>query len=84
MKNLIFFITLVCCLFAIQNAWAQEPVATLEHNSTTQVFYGLNAFADAYNASVNSDQIYLSAGYFDPPTSIAKGGLMDKNGAKKL
>lgn len=52
---------------------AQEPVATLEHGGTSNVFYGLSAFADAYNASANGDRIYLSAGYFDPPTSIEKG-----------
>jgi len=52
---------------------AQEPVATIEHGGTSKVFYGLSAFADAYNASVNGDQIYLSAGYFDPPASVAKG-----------
>jgi len=73
MKNLIFFATLVCSMLAFQTVTAQEPVATLEHNGTSKVFYGLSAFADAYNASLNGDRIYLSAGYFDPPTSIEKG-----------
>jgi len=73
MKKLAIILSIFCCLFAIQTIMAQEPVATLEHSGTTQVFYGQNALTGAYNASVNGDQIYLSAGYFTPPTSIAKG-----------
>jgi hypothetical protein len=52
---------------------AQQPMATLEHAGTTKVFYGEGSFVQAYNASVNGDQIYLSGGTFYPPTSIAKG-----------
>jgi hypothetical protein len=73
MKKLIFFAALVCSMLAVQTAKAQQPVATLEHGETSKVFYGKSSFADAYNASVNGDQIYLSAGFFDSPASIAKG-----------
>ena len=73
MKKLFFFAALVCSMFTVQTAKAQEPVATLEHSGTSKVFYGKSSFADAYNASVNGDQIYLSSGFFDSPASIAKG-----------
>lgn len=73
MKKLIFFAALVCSMFEVHTAKAQEPVATLEHGEISSVFYGQGSFIGAYNASVNGDQIYLSAGFFDPPASIAKG-----------
>jgi len=73
MKKLLFFVTFVCNMHIIQVVIAQEPVATLEHGGTSKVFYGTSSFTDAYDASENSDQIYLSAGYFDAPASIAKG-----------
>ncbi|MEI6754111.1 MAG: hypothetical protein WCK78_13215 [Paludibacter sp.] len=72
MKKQIFFAALVCSLLAVQTAVAQNPVTTLEHNGTTQVFYGLNSLVDAYEASVNGDSLYLSTGYFTAPASIAK------------
>jgi hypothetical protein len=61
------------CFFGLGNLKAQSPVATLEHNDTTTVFYGINAFADAYTASQNGDLIFLSSGTFTSPTEIAKG-----------
>ena len=72
MKKLIFYAALVCSLLAVQTAVAQNPVTTLEHNGTSQVFYGLNSLVDAYEASVNGDSLYLSTGYFTAPASIAK------------
>jgi len=73
MKKLFFIATLVFIILAIQTANAQNPITTLEHTGTTTVFYGQNSLVDAYTASVNGDYLYLSAGYFTAPTSIAKG-----------
>jgi len=73
MKKLTIILSFLSILFVGQTIMAQEPVATLEHSGTTQVYYGQTALTSAYNASENGDQIYLSAGYFTPPTSIAKG-----------
>jgi len=73
MKKTILILAFICTILAVHTAIAQEPVATLEHGGTSNVFYGQSSFVDAYTASVNGDQIYLSAGYFTAPTSIAKG-----------
>jgi len=73
MKKITFIMLIICDLFALQNVSAQNWAATLEHNGATQVFYGQNSFVDAYNASVNGDQIYLSAGVFASPSTLVKG-----------
>ena len=62
-------IVLLCTIVSV----AQNPVATLEHAGATQVFSGQNSFVEAYNASANGDQIYLSTGFFTPPPAIEKG-----------
>lgn len=48
------------CLMAQDNR-----VATLQHESGIQAFYGVNALGDAYNAAVDGDVITLSAGEFN-------------------
>lgn len=48
------------CLMAQDNR-----VATLQHESGIQAFYGENALSDAYNAAVDGDVITLSAGEFN-------------------
>jgi len=71
MKQKVFLVAMLCSLF--MGVQAQNPIATLEHAGATSVFYGITAFNDAYNASVNGDEVYLSAGYFYAPAAIAKG-----------
>ncbi len=73
MKKTVLLTAIICSFLALQTAIAQNPVTTLQHNGTTQAFYGQNSFVDAYNASINEDTLYLSTGYFTPPPSIAKG-----------
>jgi len=73
MKTKQLFLSLAILLFCNIVSLSQNPVSTLEHDGTTQVFYGQGSFVDAYNASVSGDQIYLSTGFFAAPTSIAKG-----------
>ena len=49
----------------MNNALAQNQVATLQHNDTiTGVFYGSDAFTLAYSAAVDGDDITLSSGFF--------------------
>lgn len=67
------FLISVLSLMCIVTLKAQNPVATLEHNGITQVFYGQNSLVESYNASAAGDTINLSAGYFNTPASIAKG-----------
>lgn len=72
MKHKYFFLV-VCSAFFAAALQAQTSVITLQHNGGTSVFYGQSAFSDGYNAAVNGDTLYLSAGYFSAPSSIAKG-----------
>lgn len=65
-----FLILGIVCLIKVN---AQNPVTTLQHNGTTQVYYGQSSFSDALGAAVNGDTLVLSAGFFTAPTSISKG-----------
>lgn len=63
---------LLLSVAGMKNAFAQNQVATLQHNDTiTNVFYGANALISAYNAAVASDVITLSSGTFNA-VDIAK------------
>jgi len=73
MKKLYIFAALICSIFAVQTAKAENPLTTLQHKGGTSVFYGLSSLSDALNASANGDTLYLSTGNFNAPTSIAKG-----------
>lgn len=66
MKGMILpiLLTLLLNVAAMTNALAQDQVATLQHNGEISVFYGGNAFVDAYNAAENGDVITLSVGNF--------------------
>jgi len=45
--------------------FAQQQLATLNHENTITVFYGQNALSQAHNAAVNGDIITLSPGIFN-------------------
>lgn len=47
------------------NTYAQDQVATLQHNGEISTFYGGNAFIEAYNAADTCDMITLSSGDFN-------------------
>lgn len=49
----ILFLILAVCLSA--TAFAQVPMATLDHNDTITVFYSHLALQQAYNAAVEGD-----------------------------
>lgn len=72
MKKLFFSFLLLIATSAM-NVFAQSTlVATLNHNDTISVYYGIDAFKNAYSASTDRDVITLSSGRFNVPTSISK------------
>ena len=79
---------LICTLLCANVLWAQEQLATLKHNGNISVYYGANAFVEAYNAAANGDIITLSDGTFNAPLSgnnpapITKGITLRGNGAQ--
>lgn len=85
MKRIIFAICTILCANVL---FAQEQLATLKHNGNISVYYGANAFVEAYNAASNGDIIILSDGTFNAPLSgsdpapITKGITLRGNGAQ--
>ena len=85
MKRIIFAICTILCANVL---FAQEQLATLKHNGNISVYYGANAFVEAYNAAANGDIITLSDGTFNVPLSgnnpapITKGITLRGNGAQ--
>ena len=85
MKRIIFAICTILCANVL---FAQEQLATLKHNGNISVYYGQNAFVEAYNAAANGDIITLSDGTFNVPLSgrypapITKGITLRGNGAQ--
>lgn len=72
---------LICTLLCANVLMAQEQLATLKHNDSISVYYGQNAFVEAYNAAANGDIITLSDGTFNAPSSVEKGITVRGNGA---
>lgn len=58
--------TIILCvaIFAAFTAFAQNSMATLNHNDTVSVYYGIGALRRAYTAAVDGDVITLSSGTF--------------------
>lgn len=71
---------LICTLLCANVLFAQEQLATLKHNDSIRVYYGADAFKQAYNAAVNGDVITLSDGIFNT-TDVRKGITLRGNGA---
>ena len=78
MKRIIFAICTILCANVL---FAQEQLATLKHNGNISVYYGANAFVEAYNAAENGDIITLSDGTFNA-TTISKEITLRGNGAQ--
>ena len=72
---------LICTLLCANVLFAQEQLAVLKHNDSTSIFYGANAFIQAYNAAANGDIITLSDGIFSTPYEVRKGITVRGNGA---
>lgn len=80
-KTFILVITLVMSV-----ATFAQQLATLNHNDSITVFYGMNALQQAHSAAVNGDIITLSSGIFNS-VNITKavtirgaGAWLDTNG----
>lgn len=52
-------------LMIAATSFAQQQMATLNHNDTISVFYGTYALRDAHNAAVAGDIVTLSPGTFE-------------------
>lgn len=59
-KALLLCLTLIAATFG----FAQQPLATLNHNDSIRVYYGASALQHAHAAAVNGDIITLSPGSF--------------------
>ena len=76
----VFLITALTCGLGVM---AQENlVATLQHGSDIQAFYGANALSEAHEAAVEGDVITLSAGEFNG-CNINKAVTVRGEGADK-
>ena len=70
------------CVSSMIFAQLQTQVATLKHGSNINVFYGQDAFKDAYTAAASGDIITLSSGTFnatniEKPITLRGAGCMD-------
>ena len=65
MKKIVF--TLFVLIAMSQNVFAQGMTATLQSGENLSVFYGVDAFKEAYAEAKDGDQITLSAGSFNAP-----------------
>lgn len=72
---------LICTILCANVLLAQEQLAVLKHNDSIRVYYGSDAFKQAYNAAVNGDVITLSDGIFSAPNEVQKGITVRGNGA---
>lgn len=72
---------LICTILCANVLMAQEQLATLKHNDSIRVYYGADAFVQAYYAAAHGDVITLSDGTFKAPNSVRKGITLRGNGA---
>ena len=63
-------------------SFAQQQLATLNHNDSITVFYGANALVQAHSAAVNGDVVTLSSGSFNP-VNITKAISIRGNGMEE-
>ena len=72
----------MACTISASAQSTETQMATLQHGSETQVFYGADAFKQAYNAAADTlDVITLSGGEFNSPDDICKSVAIYGNGA---
>ena len=70
-KRLLAAVALSVAFFG--SAYAQQQVAVLQRgDSVLGVYYGVNSFIDAMNASANGDIITLSGGTFNSGNALSK------------
>ena len=64
----------------VLSAKAQTQTATLQQGASMKVYYGGDAFKEAYNNAQNGAKIILSAGHFNQVDSITKSITIIGNG----
>lgn len=74
--------TFLLALVATLGAMAEDLIATLSHEGTTTMYYGLDAFKSAVNAAVTGDVITLSPGFFNGQNIVNKSITVRGNGAE--
>lgn len=73
MKKFVFAVLSAVMPLLAMAITTDVQMATLQHGNKTTVFYGVNAFVDAYNSAADSaDVIILSSGRFNNPSYIQK------------
>ena len=73
MKKLFLFMAAVGMVLTASAQSTDKQMATLQHGDVTSVFYGIDAFINAYNAAADSlDVITLSSGNFSSGIVISK------------
>lgn len=80
MKRLIS--TILLAIVATLGAMAEDLIATLTHEGNTTMYYGLDAFKSAVDASVTGDVITLSPGFFNGQNIVNKSITVRGNGAE--
>lgn len=89
MKKFCLGLLLLMAASAMEVLAQSSLVATLNHNDTISVYYGIDALKSAYNASLNGDVITLSSGGFNAPSEIShevviRGAGMEQDSANKV
>ena len=89
MKKFCLSLLLLMAASAMEVLAQSSLVATLNHNDTISVYYGIDALKSAYNDSRNGDVITLSSGVFDAPSSIGqnltiRGAGMEQDSINKV
>lgn len=73
MKKFVFAVLSAVMPLLAMAITTDVQMATLQHGNKTTVFYGVNAFVDAYNSAADSaDVIILLSGRFNNPSYIQK------------
>ena len=73
MKKFLFSVMALGLALTANAQNTEKQMATLQHGEQTLVFYGTDAFRDAYNAAADTlDVITLSSGTFSAPGNISK------------
>lgn len=73
MRKFMFFLVAVAVSMAAAAQQTDKQMATLQHGDKTSVYYGIDAFVQAYNDAADTlDVITLSSGEFNVPVQISK------------
>ncbi len=73
MKKIVFSFLVALTTLTANAQKTDKQMATLQHGNQTMVFYGINAFVQAYEAAADTlDVITLSSGEFNSPGIVSK------------